>query len=207
MSAATKLETTAIKHSRTEDLQALIVGTLFIAFGVTLYKHVGLLAGGTVGLAFLGHYVSEWSFSMIYFVINLPFYVLAWYKMGREFTLKTFSAVALLTFWTAMLPQWIELGKVALPFAALMGGLIIGAGFLVLFRHKASLGGTGIVVLHLQNTRGWRAGKTQMAIDVTIVALALIVSTPTLVIYSIIGAIAMNVVLAVNHRKERYVGM
>ena len=72
MSAATKLDTTAIKldttaikHSRTEDLQALIVGTLFIAFGVTLYKHVGLLAGGTVGLAFLWHYVSGWSFSMM----------------------------------------------------------------------------------------------------------------------------------------------
>lgn len=207
MTETTKPHTNPIKHSHIEDAQALLVGTLFIAFGITLYKYVGLLTGGTVGLAFLAHYASSWSFSLIYFVITLPFYALAWFKMGRKFTLKTFAAVALLTFWTAMLPRWVGLGEVAPLFAAVMGGLMIGAGFLMLFRHQASLGGLGIVALYLQNSRGWRAGKVQMAMDILIVALALAVSAPALVAYSAIGAVAMNLVLAVNHRKERYVGI
>ena len=39
----------------------------------------------------------------------------------------------------------------------------------MLFRHRASLGGVGIVALWLQQEKGWRAGKVQMAVDCAIV--------------------------------------
>lgn len=196
-----------IKHSHFEDALALINATLFIALGVTMYKHVGLLSGGTVGVAFLMHYVSGLNFSALFFVINLPFYYIAWHKMGRVFTLKTFSAVALLSFWTSQMPAWIGLSHVHPLFATIVGGLLIGGGFLILIRHKSSLGGVGIVALYLQQTRGWRAGKLQMGFDVLIVVLAFLIASPGMVFYSIVGAIAMNLVLAINHRQGRYLGM
>lgn len=196
-----------IQHSRFEDALALINATLFIALGVTMYKYVGLLSGGTVGVAFLMHYVSGLNFSAIFFAINLPFYVIAWQKMGREFTLKTFSAVALLSFWTNQMPSWISLSHIHPMFATIVGGLLIGGGFLILIRHKSSLGGVGIVALYLQQTRGWRAGKLQMGFDVLIVVFAFFIASPEMVLYSIVGAIAMNLVLAVNHRQGRYLGM
>ena len=90
-------------------------------------------------------------------------------------------------------------------YAALIGGLLMGAGFLMLFRHHASLGGVGIVALVLQRERGWRAGKVQMAVDGAIVLAALFVVDATSIAYSLVGALALNLTLAVNHRPGRYV--
>ena len=196
-----------IKHSYLEDAFALISATLLIAFGVTLYKQAGLLSGGTVGIAFLLYYLTHFDFSLIFFVINLPFYWIAWHKMGHEFTIKTFCAVAMLSVWSSLVPQWVGFTQVQPLFAAVMGGLMIGVGFLMLIRHKASLGGVGIVAFYLQQTKGWRAGHLQMAFDVLIVALAFLVASPQMVLYSIVGAVSMNLILAINHRQGRYLGM
>jgi uncharacterized membrane-anchored protein YitT (DUF2179 family) len=86
-----------------------------------------------------------------------------------------------------------------------MGGLLMGAGFLMLFRHRASLGGVGILALYLQESRGWRAGRVQMAIDCAIVAAAILTVEPMRVIWSLLGAVALNLILAVNHKPGRYV--
>ena len=52
--------------------------------------------GGTVGLALLLHYTTGVAVGAALFVVNLPFYALAWKRMGRRFTLKTIAAVTLL---------------------------------------------------------------------------------------------------------------
>jgi len=88
-----------------------------------------------------------------------------------------------------------------------VGGLITGTGFLILFRHKCSLGGIGVLALWLQDRFGWRAGKVQMGVDCAIVLLALFSIEPMRVLYSILGAVALNIVLAINHRPGRYLGM
>ena len=83
----------------------------------------------------------------------------------------------------------------------------MGAGFLMLFRHRASLGGVGILALYLQDSRGWRAGKVQMAIDCAIVAAAFAIVDPQRVVYSVVGAVALNLILAINHKPGRYIAM
>lgn len=193
------------RHTLFEDLQAVLTGTLFISLAVMLYKHAGLLSGGTAGLAFLLHYASGVSFGKLFFLINLPFYWLAWRRMGREFTLKTFACVALLSVLTEFQPLVLRIESLHPLYAALIGGLLMGAGFLMLFRHHASLGGVGIVALVLQRERGWRAGKVQMAVDGAIVLAALFVVDATSIAYSLVGALALNLTLAVNHRPGRYV--
>ena len=124
--------------------------------------------------------------------------------MGRRFTLKTLAAVALLALLSELLPGWLQLGQVAPLFAALGGGLLAGAGFIILFRHKASLGGLNVLVLWLQDRFGWRAGLVQLGIDVTILLCALPWLTPKQLGLSILGAVAMNFALAVNHKPGRY---
>lgn len=195
------------RHTLFEDAQALITGTLFISLGVALFKHAGLLTGGTAGLAFLLHYATEVSFGQLFFLINLPFYWIAWRRMGRAFTVKTFVAVALLSAFTELQPLVVSFGTLQPLYAAVMGGLMMGAGFLMLFRHQASLGGVGIVALVLQQERGWRAGKVQMAFDCAIVLAALFVVEPDRIAYSLVGAVALNLTLAVNHKPGRYVAM
>ncbi len=51
-----------------------------------------------------------------------------------------------------------------------------------------------------------RAGVFQMAVDSLVVAASLLVVSPAVIALSIVGAVALNVVLAVNHRPGRYLG-
>lgn len=195
------------RHSLFEDAQAILTGALFVALGVTMFTSAGLLAGGTAGIAFLIHYATGWRFGAVFFVVNLPFYVLALRTMGQAFTLKTFCAVAALSLFSELLPQVLRFETLNPLFAGVMGGFLIGAGLLMLFRHQASLGGLNVLALHLQRRRGWRAGTVQMAIDCLIVLSAFALVEPRLIMVSIVGAVALNLVVAVNHRPGRYLGM
>jgi uncharacterized membrane-anchored protein YitT (DUF2179 family) len=195
------------RHKPHEDIQALLTGTLFVALGVLMFRHTGLLTGGTAGLAFLLHYATGWNFSLVFFAINLPFYGLAWQRMGWVFTLKTFAAVALLALFVQWLPQGITFGVLSTGLAAVAGGLLMGAGMLMLFRHRASLGGFNVLVLYLQERFGWRAGHVQMAFDCTIVLAALAVVDWTQILWSVLGAVVLNMTLAINHRPGRYMAV
>jgi uncharacterized membrane-anchored protein YitT (DUF2179 family) len=197
----------ALRHTLLEDLQALLTGTLCISLGVMMLKEVGLLTGGTAGLAFLLHYGTGISFGKLFFLINLPFYWLAWRRMGRLFTVKTFVAVATLSAVSDLQPLVLHFESLNPLYAAAMGGLLIGTGFLMLFRHQASLGGVGIVALVLQRDRGWRAGHVQLAVDAAILLAALAMVEPSRIAYSLVGALTLNLTLAVNHRPGRYVAM
>ena len=88
----------------------------------------------------------------------------------------------------------------------MIGGLLVGMGLLILFRHQACLGGLNIVSIWLQRRRAVRAGAFQMAVDSLIVAASFLAVTPATLALSVLGAVAMNLVLAVNHRPGRYLG-
>lgn len=195
------------RHTPVEDAQALLTGTLFISLAVMMFNQTGLLTGGTAGLAFLLHYATGLGFGKWFFAINLPFYWIAWRRMGRAFTFKTFAAVAMLSVLTEFQSLALRFQALNPLYAAVMGGLLMGAGFLMLFRHRASLGGVGIVALALQQERGWRAGKVQLAVDCAILLASLFVVEPQRIAYSLVGALALNLTLAINHKPGRYVAM
>lgn len=195
------------RHRPHEDVQALLTGTLFVALGVVMFRHGGLLTGGTAGLAFLLHYATGWNFSLVFFLINLPFYGLALKRMGKVFTLKTFAAVGLLAAFAQWVPLWVHFDQLSTGFAAVAGGLLMGAGMLMLFRHRASLGGFNVLVLYLQERFDWRAGQVQMAFDCAIVLAAFAVVDWQQIAWSVLGAVVLNMTLAINHRPGRYMAV
>ncbi len=197
----------SLRHQPHEDIQALLTGTLFVSLGVVLFGQTGLLSGGTAGIAFVIHYATGWNFGLLFFLINLPFYGLAYRRIGRAFTLKTFASVALLALFSNLLPQWIHLRDIQPLLAAVLGGLLIGTGMLMLFRHQASLGGFNVLALYLQERYGWRAGLIQMGLDCGIVLAAFMLTDAWHIALSVLGAVAMNQILAINHRKGRYVAV
>lgn len=194
-------------HRAYEDVLALIVGTALIALGLTLYTQATLLTGSTAGLALLIQYGAGIPFGWAFFVINLPFYILSLLQMGLAFTLRTFVAVGMLSLFTGLSQQWIEISHIEPLYAALIGGTIMGVGLLILFRHRASLGGVNILVLFLQERFGLRAGYVQLAIDATILSGGLFIVAPDKIALSLLGAVALNLVLALNHKPGRYIGM
>jgi len=92
-------------------------------------------------------------------------------------------------------------------YAAIMGGLLCGVGLLVLFRHRASLGGINVLVLYLQERYGLRAGFVQLGLDAAILLLSVPMISVSLVAISLLGAAALNMTLAINHRPGRYMAI
>lgn len=197
----------AEKHSPIEDVQAIVAGSMLAALGVTLLSAAHLLIGGTAGIGFLLRYSVGVSFGIAFFTLNLPFYWLAFRRLGLAFTVKTFSAVALTSLLTGLLPKLIVIGAIDPVAAALFGGLLIGCGMLILFRHRASLGGFGILALYLQERLGWRAGFVQLGLDCLVLALSFFVAGPLVILSSILAAVTLNLTLAVNHRADRYIAV
>ncbi|MBB3331999.1 uncharacterized membrane-anchored protein YitT (DUF2179 family) [Halomonas campaniensis] len=194
-------------HRLHEDVMAMLVGTLFVALGVTFYTQATLLTGSTAGLAFLLQYATGWAFGAWFFLINLPFYWLAIRRMGWSFTLRTFATIALVSLFSELTGRWVTLEGLNPLYAALMGGSLIGIGMLILFRHRSSLGGVNILVLYLQDRYGWRAGYVQLGIDGLIMLAALMTLPIERVGLSVLGAVALNLIIALNHKPGRYMGV
>lgn len=186
-----------------DDVQGVLTGTLFAAFGVFLMQHAGLVPGGTVGLALLLHYTTGVAVGAALFVVNLPFYALAWLRIGRAFALRTAASVSLLSLLSWWLPHAVRLEQLDGALAAVLGGLLCGCGMLILFRHGASLGGLNVLVLRLQDRFGWPAGKVQMAVDAVIVlgGSALVADWRRLAL-SVLAVVALNLVLVFNLRQD-----
>ena len=198
---------TSPRHRTYEDMQALFTGTLFVALGISMFGQTGLLTGGMTGVAFLLHYATGWNFGLLFFAVNVPFFGLAWKRMGKAFTVKTGIAVMLMTLLTNVLPKLVHFDVLNPVFSAIMGGLLMGAGMLILFRHRASLGGLNVLVLYLQERFGWRAGRIQMALDCAIVLCLFAVVEWWYTALSVLGAVVLNQTLATNHRAGRYMAL
>ena len=192
-------------HSPLEDAQGLFSGVLLVALGLSILQEGGLLVGSTAGLALIGAYATALPFGLVFFVINLPFYALAVGRMGWAFTLKTFASVALLSVMTLVLPDWLDFARIAPVFGAVLAGVLMGFGLLAMFRHRASLGGVGILAFYCQERFGWRAGLVQLAVDLGVLALAPLVIEGPEIALSVLAAVVMNLFLAVNYRADRYI--
>ncbi|MBD0415865.1 YitT family protein [Oryzicola mucosus] len=199
--------TTVARHRFYEDVLAIFMGTLLAALGLALYTHAGLITGGSVGLALLLNYASSYPFGVIFFLINLPFYYLAMRRMGWPFTIRTFVAVAVLSVLSRLTPQWISFGTLEPIYAAVAGGALMGMGLLVLFRHRAGLGGFNILALYMQDRNIMRAGYFQLSLDLAILVVSLFYLDWHKVALSVLGAAVLNMVLAINHKPGRYAGM
>ncbi|WIV52196.1 YitT family protein [Marivivens sp. LCG002] len=196
---------TSTKHTLQEDALGILFGTTMASFGIIILTHLGLVTGQTAGLAVLISYATGWSFGPVFFVVNLPFYYLGYKRLGKVFTIKTLAAVSILSVLSTFMPRWISFEHLDPIFGALLFGALVGTGLLALIRHGASLGGIGIVAIYLQDKTGFKAGYTQLLFDAVLFIAALFLREPLIVFYSFIGAFVVNIVIAVNHRRDRYI--
>ena len=196
----------ATAHSPAEDILGILTGTFTASLGLYLLQASEAVTGGTAGLSLLIQYASGLPFWMLFLIINLPFAALAAWQRGWSFTIRTAIAIAMVSGWSVVHHALFPIQDLNPIYGTLGGNLLAGVGLLILFRHRASLGGINIVALIVQDRWGFRAGWTQMIFDVIIVAAALLVVPWPNVVLSALGAVVLNLVLAMNHRPGRYIG-
>lgn len=195
----------ATRHSRIDDVQGITFGVTMAALGMHVLTHMGFVTGQTAGLAVLIAHLTGLPFPAVYFGVTLPFLGLAWRRLGAAFALKTLVTTAALSLLVAVLPRWIELGRIEPAVAAILFGLLFGIAALAAIRHGGSFGGLSVLWIELQDRTGFPAGHAQLLSDVVIFgAAALILPIDTLA-YSFLGAAVFSLFLAVNHRRDRYI--
>jgi len=146
----------------------IVLGCLLTSIGTIILQHAHVMTGGTAGLSLILSYMLDIPFGAVFFLINIPFYVLAVRVMGWSFTVATLVSVTLVSFMTGLdrlLPSF----SIPMPVGAVLGGAIIGFGISMLFMNRTSLGGTNILALILQKKLNWNPGKLNFTFDFLVV--------------------------------------
>ena len=198
---------TPTRHTLLEDAQGLFASSMIAALGLALMGSAGLVASGTAGVAFVLHYLTGVSFGLYYTVVNIPFYILALKRLGWAFTIKTMLAVTMTSVITELQPHFVTIESIDPMWTAVLAGILLGFGLLGLYRHRASLGGIGVLAVYMQERFGIRAGLVQLAFDLVVLIAAFSVAAPFIVLCSVVGALVLNLFLTVNHRADRYIAM
>ncbi|AIC95271.1 MULTISPECIES: YitT family protein [Shouchella] len=181
---------------------AILTGCFIVSIGVLLLRHAGLITGGTAGLTLTISYVVNLPFSLLFFLVNIPFYVFSFIRMGLRFTIVTILSVTFLSLLTAVdtfLPSF----TVPMFFGAVLGGVSIGVGLTLLFNHQASLGGANILALYLQRKMGIDPGKTNFLFDGIVVLLSFLVVGMIPGLFSILSIVLTSKIISLY--KHRFV--
>jgi uncharacterized membrane-anchored protein YitT (DUF2179 family) len=164
---------------------------IIITFGIAVYviawvvflmpNH--LVGGGVSGIGALIEYATGFKVSYTYFIINIILLLLALKILGRGFGVKTVFAIFVTTFFFRIFPEVvpqdfineisIENGKLL---AAMIGGVLAGAGIGITFMQGGSSGGTDIIALIINKYRNISPGKVILTIDMVIIACSFFVS-------------------------------
>lgn len=178
-----------------KKLQYVLLGCLLTSLGLLTLRHAHLVTGGTAGLALTLSYFLHLPFANLFFILNLPFYIFSFLKMGWKFTVSTICAVTLLTLLTAI-DQWLPTLSLPPLIGAIVGGILLGLGVTILFMNKSSLGGINILVMYLQKRYNLDPGKTTFFFDFSIVVLSFFSIGITRELYSVLSIAVSSTVIS-----------
>ncbi len=188
-------------QERIIQLTYILGGSLIYAFGFnTFIVPMNLFSGGPLGIAQLLSYlfinVLHFEFlrtvniaSIIYFTLNIPLLYAGYRVLGKRFTVKTLTMVALQSAMMLFLP--IPKTPIIDDYltACIVGGIVCGTGSGLVLRGHACSGGLEIVGLICSKIyKNMSVGKITILINAAIYAVCLALFDLEIVIYSLIFA-------------------
>lgn len=180
------------------DVQGIAFGILMTSLGVVFLKAAGLVTGQTAGLALLLSYLMPFGFGPVFFAVSIPFAILSWLKRGPDFTIRTLCSVAGIAVAVPVIASQLVFASIPPLLAAILAGACSGVGLIALFRHNSSAGGLGILALIVEQKTGFKTGWFQLCFDVVVFLIASFVLDPAQLLYSLVGAIVLNLIIAWN---------
>ncbi|MCM1025905.1 MAG: YitT family protein [Roseburia sp.] len=189
-----------------------LVGAGLYAAGINLFVvPSGLYTGGLMGicqvirtlLAELLHLHFE-SFDIagiIYYIVNIPIFIVAFSRMGRKFFGKTLLAVTAMTVFMSVIPTTPIVNDAMA--ACVVGGIISGAGTGIILRMAASGGGMDVVGVLLTKWRNdFSVGKVSLLVNLVLYAACFFLFDVEVVVYSIIYAAVYSVAMDRMHTQN-----
>ena len=193
------------------DLLKAVIGVFLFSFAINFFivpNH--LYTGGILGLSQLIRSTIidlfklniNFDFSgVIYYIINIPLFIIAYKKVSKTFFFRTLFAVSVQTLMLSILPSIQLLDDVLAN--VLVGGLIGGIGVGMILSSGASTGGTDIVGLALaKKNNHFSVGKLGLLINIFIYSIAGFRYGLEIMIYSIIYSAVDNLMIDKMHEQN-----
>lgn len=157
----------------------IILGTFIMAVGYTFFITPNkIVPGGIYGIAIVLHYTLGFPVGLTALAFNIPLTLLSIKVLGPRFGSKTITGFILTAvFIDGLTYFWGEQPLVQddVLLSAIFGGLLIGVGVGLLFKAKASCGGTDLIAMMIGKISKIPLGQLMIIVDSSIVILGLIV--------------------------------
>ncbi|MCM1189976.1 MAG: YitT family protein [bacterium] len=189
-----------------------LAGALLYAAGINLFVvPSGLYTGGLMGICqvirtllaqFL--HLSFQNFDIagiIYYIINIPIFIIAFTRMGRKFFGKTVLTVTAMTVFMSVIPPTVIVEDAMA--ACIVGGIISGTGVGFVLRMGSSGGGMDVVgVLLTKWKNDFSVGKVSLLVNLALYAACFFLFDVEVVVYSIIYAAVYSVAMDKMHTQN-----
>jgi len=156
----------------TISFSRIIIGTFIMAIGIGQFlvpNH--LSSGGFSGIATIGYYLLDIPIGTILLIINIPIFLLSYFKIGKKFLFRSIIGTFLLSVfldWTQTLPVLTNDRLLA----SIYGGILVGLGTALTLKSKASTGGSDMIANIIRAYKPeQRTGNLIVIIDIIIVTL------------------------------------
>jgi len=147
------------------NLLLITVGCIMCAAaikGILIPKQ--FLAGGVTGLSLLLHYVlPSLPVGVIYFILNIPLFIIGWMFVGRRFFF--YSVAGVIIFSAVMFLPYPFLPVNDMILAALTAGIVTGVGSGIILRSLGSAGGLDVLSVILYKKFSLRPGTFVLAFN------------------------------------------
>lgn len=169
------------------DYILVLIGSAIIAVAFNVFLLPNRIAsGGVSGISTILKAVFGWEPAYVQWAFNIPLFIAGVVFLGKQFGAKTLAGTVFLpfvVFLTNDLQPWTHNALLA----ALFGGIGVGLGLGIVFRGKASTGGTDLAAQIIHKYTGFTLGRCVVMIDGLIVLTAAVVFDIEKALYAIIA--------------------
>ena len=153
--------------SQLKNIIFLTVGAMITAFALESFLVPNnIIDGGVIGISMIVSHITKWYLGLLILILNTPFIIMAFIKMGGKFVVQTAFANIILAVFLNIFHHY----KVThdLLLATVFGGIILGLGVGIILKHEGSLDGTEMLSLVVSKKLGVSVGEFIMGINVFI---------------------------------------
>lgn len=174
-----------------KDFFLISIGIFCAAFGFKgflLTNH--FIDGGATGISLLISALTNIPLAILIISVNIPFIILGYRIMGKQFAIKTALAIIGLSIVLATV-NFPDVTKDNL-LVAVFGGFFLGAGIGFAVRGGAVIDGTEVLAIYLSKKFGTTIGDIVIVINVIIFSLAAYFLSVEIALYSMITYLAAS---------------
>lgn len=154
------------------DFILLIIGCAIMAISTSFFLLPNQLSsGGFTGIATITYYLLKWPVGTVIFALNIPLFILSYFRIGKEFLIKGILGTIFLSIFIDIFDKFKPLTQDRI-LGCVYGGIIMGIGMSLVLKGSSSTGGTDLLSYIIKSYKPYyRTSNLIVIIDIVIVSL------------------------------------